>query len=99
MIDSLCTPRIKNDAEISTRNEILSFTVRYSNMLKQSKNQEEDQKQHITSDTDTIKGETHSNIRERNDRSKGQRQVVSNRPGTKLDYGLRIEVNSIKVKP
>ena len=38
-----------------------------------------------TSDTDTIKGETLSNIRGRNDRSKIQRKVASNRPaGPKL---------------
>ena len=37
-----------------------------------------------TSDTDTIKGETHSNIRGRNNRSKRQRKVASNHPESKL---------------
>ena len=44
-------------------------------------NREGDQKDNIfTSDTDTVKGETHSNIRERKDRSKRQRKLAINRP-------------------
>ena len=39
----------------------------------------------FTSDTDTVKGETDSNIRGRNDRSKTQSKVTSNDPGLKLD--------------
>ena len=37
-----------------------------------------------TRDQDTIKGETHSNIRGRNDGSKRQRTVASSRPGPKI---------------
>ena len=40
-----------------------------------------------TSDKDTIKGQTLSNIRGRNDGSKRQRKVASNRPGPKLFSG------------
>ena len=50
-----------------------------------------------TSDTDTIKGETHLNIRGRNDRSNSKRKVASNLPGPNLDYSSRIEVNSSMV--
>ena len=40
-----------------------------------------------TSDKDTIKGETLSNIRGRNDGSKIKRKVASNRPGPMLFSG------------
>ena len=47
----------------------------------------------FTSDADTAKGETHSNNRECNNRSKRQRKVASNRPGHKLNQQC-IGVNS-----
>ena len=40
-----------------------------------------------TSDNDTIKGEALSNIRGRNDGSKRERKVPTNRPGPKLFSG------------
>ena len=45
----------------------------YLALLSSNKNQEEDQNNISTSDTATIKGETHSNIRGRNDRSKREK--------------------------
>ena len=50
-----------------------------------------------TGDTDTVKGETHSNIRGCNGRSKRQRKVASNRPGPKLDCNQRIEGSIVVV--
>ena len=75
------------------KNHIVIPLRRMGRLLETKKKPKRKTKNDIsTSDTATIKGEAHSNNRGRNDRSKRQRQVASNRQGSKLDYSHRIEV-------
>ena len=48
----------------------------------------------FTSDTDTVKGKTYSNIRGYSYRSKRQRKVTRSRPGPKLNQRIGVYTNS-----
>ena len=61
------------------------------------KNERKTKDEIFTRDTDTVKGETHSNNRGLNDRSKIQIKVASNRPGPKHDQRVGSKVADVVV--
>ena len=61
--------------------------------IQRDKTERETTENIFTRDTDTVKGETHSNNRGNNGRDKRPRQVASNRPGPKLNQQIVVNNN------
>ena len=77
----------KNNFHVCRLPETTPVKIALQEALRPTKKPRKTKNNISTSDTDTIKRETLSNIRGRNDRSKIQRKVASNRTGPNLFRG------------